>query len=209
MTWWPILKCARMVGVAQNIIILIGNSMANFEDSVDINQEALGTVDMKRRIFQGDSLPPLLFVIIMIPLSMVLRDTKAGYQLKKGGCKINHLLFMDDLKLYGKNSDQIDSLVQIVWSYSEDIGMKYGIDKGVVLDNVARKGHWELCKKHGLERSDRWYEHTPSDVMENDEVELYWDLTIQRDMTVTHNRPDKRQYGNGQWMILLFQVTSM
>ena len=47
-----------------------------------------------------------------------------------------------------------------------------------------------LHKKHGLESSDRQYEHTPADVVENDEVELYWDLTIQTDMTVAHNRPD-------------------
>ena len=32
-------------------------------------------------------------------------------------------------------------------------------------DNVARRVHWELCKKHGLESSDRWYEHTPADVV--------------------------------------------
>ena len=32
-------------------------------------------------------------------------------------------------KLYGKNSNQMDSLVQTVWNYSEDIGMKFGIDK--------------------------------------------------------------------------------
>ena len=57
-------------------------------------------------------------------------------------------------------------------------------------DNVARRVHWELCKKHGLESSDRWYEHTHADVVENDEAELYWDLTIQTDMTVAHNRPD-------------------
>ena len=38
-------------------------------------------------------------------------------------------------------------------------------------DNVARRIHWELCKKPGLESSDRWYEHTPADVVENDEVE--------------------------------------
>ena len=57
-------------------------------------------------------------------------------------------------------------------------------------DNVARRVHWELCKKHGLESSDRWYEHTPADVVENDEVELYWDLTTQTDITVAHNRPD-------------------
>ena len=51
---------ARMVGVAQNIITLIENSMANWKTS---NQEVLGTVVIKRGIFQGDSLSPLLFVI--------------------------------------------------------------------------------------------------------------------------------------------------
>ena len=55
-------------------------------------------------------------------------------------------------------------------------------------DNVARSVNWELCKKHGLESSDRWY--TPAEVMENDEIELYWDITVQTDMTVAHNRPD-------------------
>ena len=47
-----------------------------------------------------------------------------------------------------------------------------------------------MYKKHGLERSDRWYKHTPADVVENNEVEFYWDLIIQTDMTVAHNRPD-------------------
>ena len=48
--------------------------------------------------------------------------------------------------------------------------------------------HWELCKKHGLESSDWWYEHTPTGVVEYDEVELYWGLTIQTDMTVTQQQ---------------------
>ena len=107
-----ILECARMVGVAQNIFTLIGNSMANWETVLTSNQELLGTLDIKRGIFKGDSLPPLLFVIIMMPLSLILRDTRASYKLKKQGCKINHLCFMDGLKLYGKNSSQIDSPVQ-------------------------------------------------------------------------------------------------
>ena len=46
------------------------------EDSVIIKP---GTVDIKRGIFQEDSLSPLLFLIIMIPLSLILRDTRAGY----------------------------------------------------------------------------------------------------------------------------------
>ena len=47
-----------------------------------------------------------------------------------------------------------------------------------------------LEEKHGLESSDKWYEHTPADVVEDHEVELYWNLTIQTDMTVAHNGPD-------------------
>ena len=39
-------------------------------------------------------------------------------------------------------------------------------------------------------KSMNWHEHTPADVVENDEVELYWDLTIQTDMTVAHNSPN-------------------
>ena len=54
-------------------------------------------------------------------------------------------------------------------------------------DNVAKGVHCELCNE--LESSDRWYEHTPADVVANSEVELYWDLTIQTNMTVTDNRP--------------------
>ena len=76
-----ILECARMFGLAKNIVTLIENSMANWKTVLTSNQEVLGTVDINRGIFQGDSLSPLLIVIIMIPLSLILRDTRAGYQL--------------------------------------------------------------------------------------------------------------------------------
>ena len=45
---------------------------------------------------------------------------------------------MDDLKLFGKSEDQIDSLVQTVLIFSEDIGMEFGLKKrGVV---ILKKG---------------------------------------------------------------------
>ena len=40
---------------------------------------------------------------------------------------------MDDLKLYGSNDNEIDSLVKVVKILSWDIGMKFGFDKFVVL----------------------------------------------------------------------------
>ena len=36
---------------------------------------------------------------------------------------------MDDLKLFGKRVDQINSLVQTVFTFSEDIDMEFGLKK--------------------------------------------------------------------------------
>jgi len=36
---------------------------------------------------------------------------------------------MDDLKLYGRNDREIESLVHTVRIFSEDIGMQFGIKK--------------------------------------------------------------------------------
>ena len=69
----------------------------------------LGTVNIKRGVFQGDSLSPLTFILCIILMTKILRKMRAGYVL--GNVKVNHLLFMDDLKLVGKNEKETDSLV--------------------------------------------------------------------------------------------------
>lgn len=66
-------------------------------------------MDIKRGIFQGDSLSPLLFVIIMIPLSMILKDEAKGFMFGNAGERVNHLLFMDDLKLYSSSEKELES----------------------------------------------------------------------------------------------------
>ena len=71
-------------------------------------------VDVNRGIFQGDTLSPLIFVICMILLFFLLRKVKASYEWRRKEFKLNHLRFMDDLKLFEKNDDQIDSLVHLV-----------------------------------------------------------------------------------------------
>ena len=65
----------------------------------------------------------------MIPLSLLLRKVKASYKWVKKKFKLNHLLLMDDLKLFGKSEDQIDSLVQTMFIFSEDIGIEFGLKK--------------------------------------------------------------------------------
>ena len=74
----------------------------------------------------------------MIPLSLILRKAKAAYEFSESKEKINHLLFMDDLKLYSQNEKGLDSLVQTVRVFSEDIGMEFGIENCAIL--VTEKG---------------------------------------------------------------------
>ena len=44
------------------------------------NGEDLGEVNMKRGIFQGDSLSPLLLVLSMLPLFFILKKVNACYR---------------------------------------------------------------------------------------------------------------------------------
>ena len=126
-TW--IKEVVELFGVADNIKTLLFKSMEKWKTILTSNNEILGEVEIKRGIFQGDTLSPLLFVMVLIPLSMVLNDMSCGYEMRKGAKKINHLLFMDDLKLYGKTERELNSLVNTVHIFSEDIGMKFGMDK--------------------------------------------------------------------------------
>ena len=59
---------------------------------------------------------------------------RAGHKLAKDMKPINHLLFMDNLKLYGASKDQLDSLIQVVKIFSRDIKMSFGLDKCAVLE---------------------------------------------------------------------------
>ena len=57
-------------------------------------------------------------------------------------------------------------------------------------DNVAKAVHWELCKKNGLDHVDKWYDHEPESVMENEKCKILWDFTIQTDRMIGARRPD-------------------
>ena len=106
-----LMECTTMLGIALNVREMLSNSMKSWKVELTSGGQTLGEVNIRRGIFQGDSLSPILFVIALIPLSEILRKVKMGYSLGKDRGKFNHLLFMDDLKLYGRNVNEIDSLI--------------------------------------------------------------------------------------------------
>ena len=72
------------------------------------------------------------------------------YQFSESKEKINHLVFMDDLKVHGRGEKGLDSLVQTVCVFSKDIGMEFGIEKCAML--VMEKG--KIVKSVGIELPD-------------------------------------------------------
>ena len=90
-------ECLEIFGIADNVKKLLSNSMKTWRTELTSCGESLGDVQIKRGIFQGDSLSPLLFVLALTPMSMVLRNVRHGYEFRNRE-KINHLLSMDDLK---------------------------------------------------------------------------------------------------------------
>ena len=88
-----------------------------------------------------------MLVLALIPLSLILRKAKAAYEFSESKEKINHLLFMDHLKLYSRSEKGLDSLVQTFRIFSEDIGMEFGIEKCAIL----------VMEKEKIVKSVSWY----------------------------------------------------
>ena len=97
-----ILECLKSLGISDNIQLFLEKTMKTWRVELTCANQQLGEVNIKRGIFQGDALSPLLFVVAMIPLTHVLRKIKSGYEFTKSKEKINHLLYMDDLKYMRK-----------------------------------------------------------------------------------------------------------
>ena len=93
-----IIKCMEMYKVHPMLTTFIKTTMNDWKTNMTLVHEKgtmeTGPINIKRGIFQGDSLSPLLFTMALNPLSRELNKTGYGYQLDKD-TKINHLFYLD------------------------------------------------------------------------------------------------------------------
>ena len=45
--------------------------------------------------------------------------------------------------------------------------------------DMGKMVHWELCKKFTFDHTNKWYEHNPEFILENEMYQLLWDFEIQ------------------------------
>ena len=122
-----ILQCLNMYKIHPILTTFIEVRMHQWKTNMVLVHEN-GDLESREGIFQSDSLSPLLFTMSLNPLSQELQKTGYGYQLDKQ-TKINHLFYVDDLKLYGTNYSQLNGLINTVKKVLDDIQMEFGLDK--------------------------------------------------------------------------------
>ena len=57
-------------------------------------------------------------------------------------------------------------------------------------DNLGKIAHWKLARKCNFEVGDKWYEHEPEHVLENEDYKILWDFSIQTNHVIEARRPD-------------------
>ena len=91
-----------MYKISDEVINFIEKTMKTWKVGLTAGGRRLTEARVQRRIFQGNTLSPLLFILAMMPLNHILRKCTDRYKLSKSQEKINHLMYMDDIKLVAK-----------------------------------------------------------------------------------------------------------
>ena len=116
-----IINNLKMYKISHEVINFIDKTMKTWRVELTAGGRSLANAKTQRGIFQGDAQSPLLFIIAMMPLNHILRKGTAGYKLSRSQEKINHLMYMDVIKLFAKNEKELETLIHAVRIYSQNI----------------------------------------------------------------------------------------
>lgn len=102
---------------------------------------------VKCGVLQGDTLSPLLFCLTIAPISFVLQKAHPGYSQRaciKGdrGKRVNHLYYMDDLKIYAESEKDLETAMEVVKSASLHLNLHMNSKKCATahISAAKRKG---------------------------------------------------------------------
>ena len=130
-----LIQSLKIYKIHPTLIEFLKHNMTHWQTSIQISSKStyIKTAEIKIKcgIFQGDCLSPLWFCIALNPLSNLLKNSKYGFKIKGNSTQevLSHLLYMDDLKMYSSTKQSLEQLIEIVSMFSDDINMKFGLDK--------------------------------------------------------------------------------
>ena len=130
-----------MYKISHEVINFIEKTMKTWRVELTAGGRNFAEAKIQRGIFQGAALSLLIFTIAMMLLNLILRKGTARYKLSRSQEKINHLMYMNDVKLFAKNEKEIETLIHAVKIYNKGIGIEFGIEKCAMLVMKSGKRH--------------------------------------------------------------------
>ena len=90
-------------------------------------------IEIRKGIFQGDSLSPALFYLCLFPSSLVLRKfqgyTPGKLHCRDSQCAITHLYYIDDLKMYSSSRKELERMITVLRNVSGEVGLQFCVEK--------------------------------------------------------------------------------
>ena len=112
-----ILECLKMSDISDKVVNFIMKAMGNLKMKLSAGGQILA----------GIGFLSLLFVIAMMQSSYLLMKFTEELKFTKSQEKVNSFTYMGDIKIFTKNVKELESLVQIIWIYSQITWMESGI----------------------------------------------------------------------------------
>lgn len=148
-TWLvEILSIYKIAPQIKDLLIVL---MGKWKTSLMMTGNKVADINIKQGIFQGDSLSPLWFCLALNPLSNMLNKKRSGYPIGNNH-KINHLIYMDDIKLISTSKEELNQLLKQTDTFTKDIKMEFGLDKCRM--GEMRRGKWRANEGYLLENKD-------------------------------------------------------
>ena len=153
-----LIRSLELAKVPEVIINAIKKLMLKWRTKVFLRGENSSVetdfINYLKEILQGDTLSLILFVLSVNPLSFLLKEQNR-YKTRQltQAIDINHLSFVDDLKLYAATIAKMIKLLETVIQLSNDVGMKLGVSKCAyqVIERGKRKAQNEDLEVNGLQ----------------------------------------------------------
>ena len=89
-----------------------------------------------------------------------------------------------------KQCNKADESVDHVVSGCSKLAHKEVKRRHISYHSLGKIVHWKLARKSNFKAADKWYEHEPECVLENEDYKFLWDFSIQIDHVIEARRPD-------------------
>ena len=196
-----IIKALELAKVPKQLIdnITALKQFWNTEVNLQTETETLTTEQILylTGILQGDSLSLILFELCTNPLSFLLNKNSEGYSIGTSSSerttRLSHLVFVDDLKTYAPKLTDALCQLDIITTFSNDIGMSFGSDKCayMYIQNGKRKIRGEALRMNGLELRELEMNESYKYLGQDEDISFKGELNKERVMKEYYRRVRK------------------